>query len=76
MELFKYISKNGNTCSVCTMYHPDKFETKWSLHVDGYPYGYYSREQDAKRVATILKRKLVRTGCTILHSENNSKWVN
>lgn len=66
MELFKFISKSGNVCSVHTRHHEDRFDTEWSLRVDGNPYDYYKREQDAKGAGTRLKKKLIQNGCTIL----------
>lgn len=76
MELFRYIAKNGSVSIVHTQYHPDRFETEWSLRVDGNPYGYYRREQDARRVGTLLKRKLIENGCEIIVSGSNEKWTN
>lgn len=72
MELFKYVSKDGNICSVHACYHGGIC----SLHVDGSPYGYYRREQDVKGAGTRLKKKLIKSGCTILYNDKNSKWTN
>lgn len=66
MELFKFISKSGNVCVVHTQHHEDRFGKEWSLRVDGNPYEYYKREQDAKRAGTILKKHLIKNGCTII----------
>lgn len=66
MELFKFISKSGQICAVHTMHHEDRHNTEWSLRVDGLPYDYYKREQDAKGAGTRLKKKLIENGCTIL----------
>jgi hypothetical protein len=66
MELFKFVSKSGKTCVVHTQGDEDKFNREWSLRVDGNPYEYYKREQDAKRAGTILKKYLIKNGCTII----------
>lgn len=66
MELFRYIAKNGSITIVHTQYHEDRFDTEWSLRIDGSPYDYYKREQDAKGAGTRLKKKLIENGCAIL----------
>lgn len=76
MELFRYIAKNGNISVVHTQYHPDRLDTEWSLRIDGMVYNYYMREQDAKRVGTMLKKKLIKNGCDIIISGSDAKWSN
>ena len=73
MELFRYIAKNGKTSIVHTQYHPDRLDTEWSLRIDGNPYDYYRREQDAKGAGTKLKKKLIENGCTIIANGANEK---
>ena len=76
MELFRYIAKNGNVSIVHTQYHPDRFDTEWSLRIDLEPYDYYRREQDAKAAGTRLKKKLIENGCTVFYNGSKSKWTN
>ena len=76
MELFRYIAKNGSISVVHTQYHPDRLDTEWSLRIDGNPYDYYRREQDAKGAGTKLKKKLIENGCTIIANGVNEKWSN
>lgn len=66
MELFKFVSNSNNVRAVHIQYHEDRVDKKWSLRVDGSPYVYYNREQDAKGAGTRLKKLLIATGCTIL----------